>query len=210
MMRRNSLCFLKTAVCCFVLLLLSVHLIAQPKRFSVATFGGVSVNSIATYQSIGITSDYGGKYYGGLKLGFDFISRNKIKIGLDLGAIYRDYGFRENSSTIPYWNGSAGLHFRRRVLGRLGILIYGAGEYGRLWERRYQYLDTVNGNKTYNVFLHRNDALALTYGGGISFRMKKAGIDLASEKCIQVDTYDGQYGRTIGGRFLFLSLNFYI
>lgn len=180
------------------------------KRWSMALFGGHSVTSAALTSSTGLTKDYGGQYWGGIKIGFDFVSRPKIKLGLDIGAAYRDYGFRENNSHIPYITGLLNISLRRRLFWRISMLAYGGGEYGKIFESNYYYYNPTSNLTNHNLYLHQNDILSLNYGGGLCLSFNRLNLDFGFERNIQMDNFDLQYGKTIGGRFSNVALRYFL
>ncbi len=179
------------------------------KRWSVGILGGHCVTSGAITLPIGLTKDYGGKFWGGIRFGCNFINRTKTKVELNIGATYKDYGFKENESTIPYITGIANLKLQRRLFWRISMFAFGGGEYGKLFESQYYYFNPNDSSSKYNIFLHQNDILALTYGGGLSVSFNRFSVDLGFERNSQLDTFDKQYGKTIGGRFSHISFNYF-
>ncbi len=179
------------------------------KRWSLQVFAGSCATSKATTLPIGLSKTDGGKYWGGIRFGYDFISKWRFKMGVDMGIAYRDYGFAENKSSIPYTTALGYLKIRQHLFWKLALQVYGGAEYGKVLESTYVYNDGAGSNK-HNLFLHKNDAIMLTAGGGLCIYLNKFQVYLNVEQNLQNDSYDLQYGKTIGGQFASIGLNFYL
>ncbi len=199
-------------LCCLFLgiFLLSILQLSAQNRWSVGVFGGHNVRSAAITNPVGLSHEFGGKYWGGLNVGFDFISKRNNHMALSLGAAYRDYGFNENKSSIPYATGLAYLHLKHRLFWRIWMSAYGGGEYGKLLESQYKYANPGAGTNDHNLFLHQNDVIAVSYGGGLALSFGRFWLNLGFEKNLQMDTYDLQYGKTVGGQFSNVTLQYYL
>lgn len=180
----------------------------KPKRFYFSPHGSMNVTSAATTNAWGLANDNSGKWNFGARLGYWFWMPGKFSFALETGGSYRDYGFTQNQSTIPYIAIPATLRMR---VGRgfFKINIYGSAEFNRLYAPMYSYSDPgAPGNTSFNLFLHKNDAITAMYGMG--FLLGKGGfqLEIFSERIYQVDTFDQHFGRTIGASTLGAALHF--
>jgi hypothetical protein len=188
----------------FVLAFLCVALALQAQKIRISVVTGRSISSEATYDAIGIRSGVANKYWGGVRVGLNLISTDKMVLGLDVGGSYRDYGFEENASTIPYGFVGGQLRLEYPLLRVFRLIAFGGGDYGKMIESRYNYVNNTTGSNQHNLFLHQNDAITLHYGGGLGLAFGSAnrfGINFTLEKNLQIDSYDATYGKTIGGEF---------
>lgn len=176
------------------------------RRFEIILRGSDNYVSNATTNFQGLTSTYSGRKNLGLKFGYTILRMKRSRFSAQTGVMYRDYGFKENTSTIPYFTIPLNLQLRYRLFWRISALVYGGGEFARCHQSRYSY--PVGNEPNYNLYLHQNDALLYSYGGGIGLAFNRFGIDLVSEYNTQFDSYDRQYGKTLGSRALGLELRY--
>jgi hypothetical protein len=181
---------------------------SSSKKLYVSAMGGHSITSDANFDPVGLSSSTGNRYWGGLVLGYNFFKGRKSTISLGLGALYKDYGYQENNSTIPYLCYTGHLKLNRHLFWRLNLVAFGGAEYCKGMDSRYYYEDANASRTDHNQYLHFNDAFTVSYGGGLGLNFGRFGLDFMIEKNIQVDTYDQLYGKTIGGRFSRIALNY--
>ena len=180
--------------------------LGSKQKFELIIRGSDNYVSNATTNQHGLTSNYSGKKNIGVKIGFTLFKLKKAKIYAQTGMMYRDYGFKENNSVIPYFTIPLNLQIRFKLFWRFSALVYTGGEFARCHQARYSY--PVGGESNYNLFLHQNDALIYSYGGGIGLTFNRFGVDVVSEYSTQFDSYDRQYGKTLGSRALGLEIRY--
>jgi hypothetical protein len=176
----------------------------EVKRLYISPYISTNVTSSATTNNAALKDDESGKWNFGLRLGYRFwITRSeRLMFSLESGAIYRDFGFSQNQSTIPYLAipGTIRVAYGK---GFFKVNFYGSLEFNRIVASRYHYVQPNDpSNSRYNLFLHSNDALTGLYGVGLSFGKKNFRLEVFTENISQIDNYDLQFGKTIGARTL--------
>ncbi|MBK8493498.1 MAG: hypothetical protein IPL49_22165 [Saprospirales bacterium] len=167
----------KRLFCCIITLLVAWNVavgnnweeppyLSKTKRFYFSPYGSMNITSAATTNALGLEDDYSGKWNFGARFGYWFWFPKKWSFALETGASYRDFGFSQNQSTIPYISIPATLRIQIGK-GFLRVNIYGSAEFNRLYAPMYEYPDPANPPKTtHNLFLHQNDAITGLYGMG--------------------------------------------
>ena len=173
-------------------------------RFYLNFGGSYNFVSNATTNASGLKDDFSERLNYFAHLGFSFLNLRKMSFSFEAGASMRDFGFKQNNSTISYL--SIPLNLRLRVGKKnklIGLELFGGAEYATLLENSYSYIDVYNpSDETYNIFLHQNDAILGTYGGAIRIGKKKIQIFIFSENVVQLDTFYAQFGQTVGSSSL--------
>lgn len=165
------------------------------------SFGGAyNIISQATTNSLGLEDDFSGRLNYYALIGFNFWKLKKWSFSVESGVVVRDFGFEQNNSTISYLSIPINLRIKIGKENKfVGLELFGGAEYATLMENLYYYIDTNNiSNETYNIFLHQNDSILGTYGGAIRFGKQKVQVLIFSESVIQLDSFDAQFGKTIG------------
>ena len=174
------------------------------KRFYFSLSGLTSMSSQAITNAPGLQNELPQKWHFGAKLGFWFWLPGRLSFAIESGAAYRDFGFRKNQSSIPYLAVPALVRLNAGRQGRfINVTMFGGVEFNRLLAHRYQYVEPGNpANHQFNLFLHENDAITGIYGAGFIFGKKGFKLEIFTETIVQIDKYDLQFGKTIGGRTL--------
>jgi hypothetical protein len=201
---------LRPALLCALFCLCAIVAMGQEKRgkrFVLSTAVSMNVTSAATTNGADLKDNYSGKLNYSLRLGYWFWFPGDWALALESGGAYRDFGFTQNQSTIPYIAIPALLRVRIGK-GFLRTNFYGGAEFNRLYPSMYRYPDPNNpSNSSYNLFLHQNDAVTGLYGIGLVFGKRGLKVEVYTENLIQLDSFDRQFGRTIGARTLGLALH---
>jgi len=177
------------------------------KRWSFTLSGNRSIISYAHTLPTILISNYGEKYGGFIGVGFDLLNFQKQKYTLKAGLSFRNYGFKENSSSIPYICAAGQAEYRKILFWRFALHVLGGIEYGKLIENKYHF--PYKNQNDHNLFLHQNDMLTLNYGGGITLLFKEIQLDFGFENNLQLDNFDLFYGKTVGGKFMKASILYY-
>ncbi len=167
--------------------------------------------SEATTDPIGLDDKFSQRINMMGRIGFQFVRLKKITLSVETGYGYRDFGFKQNNSNITYHTIPLVLNLRiGKPNGVFGFEVYGGGEFAFLHTGGYSYWNAASTESPswHNIFLHQNDAFTGVYGGALSIGREKLRFFLFSEKVIQLDNYDLQYGKTIGSTGLGLGLRF--